>query len=303
MLVVKINLALFEPTHIIFGMRFMFARVASRIQWLPRRWLYSGICIITIATITLGQAQVSQAAEWWKILIQGAQIIQLSNMSDAQEVSLGEQTNQSLRRQVKISQNQALTGYVNQIGQRLARNSARPNIKYIFQVVEDESINAFATMGGFVYINTGLMKAADNEAQLAGVIGHEIGHITGRHSLQHIKQAAIAQGASSLLNVDRNQIVQMGVQLALTLPNSRQDEYDADRRGLTTMIQSGYAPTAMPEFMKKLMRSNSSPEFLSSHPAVSERVANLQRMIPAAYQNRTDGLNATTYKQNLRNFF
>lgn len=282
----------------------MFDRVASFRQWLQRRWLYSSISILTVGIITVGQPQLTQAADWIQILIQGAQIIQLSNVSDSQEASLGAQTNQALLNgKVKLYQSPAVTSYVDRIGQRLARNSARPNIKYTFQVVDDDGINAFATMGGYVYVNTGLLKAADNEAQLAGVMGHEIGHITGRHSLQHIKQAAIAQGASSLLNVDRNQIVQMGVQLALTLPNSRQDEYDADRRGLTTMIQSGYAPTAMPEFMKKLMRSNSSPEFLSSHPAVGERVNNLNRMIPAAYKNRTEGLNATTYQQNLRSFF
>jgi beta-barrel assembly-enhancing protease len=282
----------------------MFARPAFLRQWLHKQWLYPLISILTIGTVTVGQPQLSQAADWIQILIQGAQIIQLSNVSDAQEASLGAQTNQALLNdKVKLYQNPAVTSYVDRIGQRLARNSARPNIKYTFQVVDDDAINAFATMGGYVYVNTGLLKAADNEAQLAGVMGHEIGHITGRHSLQHIKQAAIAQGASSLLNVDRNQIVQMGVQLALTLPNSRQDEYDADRRGLTTMIQSGYAPTAMPEFMKKLMRANSSPEFLSSHPAVGERVNNLNRMIPTAYKNRTEGLNATTYQQNLRNFF
>jgi beta-barrel assembly-enhancing protease len=282
----------------------MFARVASLRQWLQRRWLYSCLGLLTVGVVTVVQPQVGQAAEWWQLLIQGAQIIQLSNVSDAQEASLGAQTNQSLLNgNIKLYQNQAVTNYVNQIGQRLARNSARPNIKYTFQVVQDDGINAFATMGGYVYVNTGLIKAADNEAQLAGVIGHEIGHITGRHALQHIKQAAITQGASSLLGVDRDQIVQMGVQLALTLPNSRQDEYDADRRGLKTMIQTGYAPTAMPEFMKKLMRANSSPEFMSSHPAVSERVNNLQKMIPTAYLNRTDGLNANAYKQNLPNFF
>lgn len=282
----------------------MFDRVASLRQWLQQRWVYSSLSLLTVGAVTVGQPQLTQAADWMQILIQGAQIIQLSNVSDAQEASLGAQTNQALLNdKVRIYQNPAVTSYIDRIGQKLARNSARPNIKYTFQVVEDDAINAFATMGGYVYINTGTIKAADNEAQLAAVIGHEIGHITGRHSLQHIKQAAIAQGASSLLNVDRSQIVQMGVQLALTLPNSRQDEYDADRRGLTTIIQSGYAPSAMPEFMKKLMSNNSAPEFLSSHPAVRERVSNLQRMIPAAYQNRTDGLNAAAYKQNLRNFF
>ena len=281
----------------------MLARVASLRQWLPRRWLYLSMSILTVGAILLGQPQMSQSADLLQLLIKGAQIAQLSNMNDAQEFALGAQTNQSIINEVKISQNQALTNYVNQIGQRLARSSARPNIKYTFQVVEDDNINAFATMGGFVYVNTGLIKAADNEAQLAGVMGHEIGHITGRHAIQHIKQAAIAQGASSLLGVDRDQIVQIGVQVALTLPNSRQDEYDADRRGLTTMIQTGYAPSAMPEFMKKLISGKSAPEFLSSHPAVTERVANLQRMIPASYRNRTDGLNASSYKQSLRSFF
>jgi beta-barrel assembly-enhancing protease len=281
----------------------MFARVASLRQWLPQRWFYAGISILTIGAIIIGQPQVSQSADLLQLLLRGAQIVQLSNMSDAQEIALGEQTNQSISNEVKISRNPAMINYINQIGQRLARNSARPNLKYTFQVVEDDNINAFATMGGFVYVNTGLMKAADNEAQLASVIGHEIGHITGRHSLQQVKQRAISQGVTSLLGVDRDQVVQIGVQVALTLPNSRQDEYDADRRGLTTMIQTGYAPSAMPEFMKKLISNKSSPEFLSSHPAVPERVANLQRMIPAAYRNRTDGLNASTYKQSLRNFF
>jgi beta-barrel assembly-enhancing protease len=282
----------------------MFARVASLRQWLQRSWLYFGISISIVGIIVIGQPQIGRAADWIQILMQGAQIVQLSNMSDAQEISLGAQTNQALLSdKVKVYQNPAANSYIDRIGQKLARNSTRPNIKYIFQVVDDKTINAFATMGGYVYINTGTIAAADNEAQLAGVIGHEIGHIAGRHALQHIKQAALTQGISSIAGVDRDTIVQMGVQLALTLPNSRQDEYDADKRGLTTMIQAGYAPSAMPEFMKKLVSNNSAPEFLSSHPAVTERVTNLQKMIPTAYKNRTDGLNATTYKQNLKSFF
>ena len=282
----------------------MFARVASLQKWLRRRWFYSCISALTVGIVTIGQPQIGQAADWLQILMQGAQIIQLSNVSDAQDASLGADTNRALlSERVRISQNPAVNSYVNRIGQRLARNSARPNIKYTFQVVEDDNINAFATMGGYVYVNTGLLKAADNEAQLAGVIGHEIGHITGRHALQRLKQATIAQGLSSIAGVDRNELAQIAAQVAFTLPNSRKDEYDADKRGLTTMIQSGYAPTAMPEFMKKLIRGNSAPEFLSSHPAVNERVNRLQQMIPSAYKSRTDGLNAATYKQNLRSFF
>jgi beta-barrel assembly-enhancing protease len=281
----------------------MLVRVASLCQWLQRWWLYTSLSILTIGIVALGQPQLVRAAEWWQILIQGAQIIQLSNVSDSQEASLGAETNRAILRQVRLFENLAATSYIDRIGQRLVRNSGRSNIRYTFQVVEDNAINAFATMGGYVYINTGTMKAADNEAQLAGVIGHEIGHIAGKHSLQRVRQSAIAQGISSVAGVDRDRIVQMGVQVALTLPNSRQDEYDADRRGLTMLIQTGYAPSGLPEFMKKLATSNSAPAFLSSHPAANERVTKLQSMIPAAYRNRTEGLNASAYKQNLRNFF
>ena len=286
----------------------MFERVASLRQWCQRRWLYASIGLLTVCIVTVGQPQIGRAADLIEILLKGAQfglqISELSNISDAQEASLGADTDRALVSQkVRLYQNPAVNSYVDRIGQRLARNSSRPNIKYTFQVVEDDAINAFATMGGYVYINTGLLKAADNEAQLAGIMGHEIGHIAGRHSIQHLKQAAINQGISSIAGFDRNQVVQLGVQLFSTLPNSREDENDADRRGLTTMIQTGYAPTAFPEFMKKLVSSSSSPEFLSTHPAASDRVAKLQKMIPSAYRNRTDGLNATTYKQNLRGFF
>jgi beta-barrel assembly-enhancing protease len=268
-----------------------------------RRLLYPVLSLWMVVSIVIGQPQVSRAFPWFEVLQQSVQYMQLANMNDGQEASLGAQINQQLSGQVKIYRNQSANNYVNQIGQRLARNSARPNIKYTFQVVEDNAVNAFATMGGFVYVNTGLLKIADNEAQLAGVIGHEIGHIAGRHSLQHMKQAALAQGLSTALGVNNDKLVQIGVQVALTLPNSRQDEYDADRQGLTTLTQTGYAPTAMPEFMKKLMSGSTPPEFLSSHPAVPDRVANLQRMIPSAYKNNTTGLSTTTYKRNLTSFF
>jgi beta-barrel assembly-enhancing protease len=281
----------------------MFAKVTSARWRSPIRLSQASIAMLTIGTLSIGQPQIGRAADWLQILMQGVQVLEIANLSDAQEASLGADTDRAIQRKVKLYRNPAVASYIDRIGQRLARNSTRPNLKYTFQVVDDNSINAFATMGGYVYVNTGLIKAADNEAQLAGVIGHEIGHIAGRHSIQHIKEAAIAQGLSSLVGVDRNTIVQIGVQVALTLPNSRQDEYDADRRGLTTMIQTGYAPTAMPEFMKKLATGNSAPAFLSSHPAVAERVTNLQKLIPPAYKDRTEGLNASTYKQNLRGFF
>lgn len=282
----------------------MLTRLTSLRQWIQRWWLYSFFSVVTVSTIALAQPQISQAAPWWQILIQGAQYVQLASLSDSQEAGLGAKIDQQLTSgQVKIYNNPNAIAYVNGIGQRLARNSARPNIRYTFQVVQDDGINAFATMGGFVYVNTGLLKAADNEAQLAGVMGHEIGHITGRHALQQMKQAALAQGLSSLAGVDTNQLAQIGVQVALTLPNSRKDEFDADERGLATIIKAGYAPSGLPEFLKKLVRANSSPDFLSSHPGANDRVTRLEKAIPATYRTRTEGLNAGTYKQQIQRFF
>jgi beta-barrel assembly-enhancing protease len=246
--------------------------------------------------------QPGQAVSLFELIIRGAQIIQVSNISDAQEMAIGAQTNQKIVSQMRMNTNPELNQYINNIGQNLARNSARPNIKYTFQVVQDDAINAFATMGGFVYINTGLMKASDNEAQLASVIGHEIGHITGRHSIEQMKQTMISQGITSAAGLSQNQAAQIGVEIALNRPNSREMEYDADRRGMANIVKVGYAPSAMPEFMKKLNSANSPPTFLSTHPSSPDRVARLNSMIPAQARSQTAGLNAPLYRQRVQYF-
>jgi beta-barrel assembly-enhancing protease len=267
-----------------------------------KRLLRITIALVTAASILLAAPLASQAVPWFEILIRGAQIIQVSNISDAQEVQLGASIDRELSQSVRISSNAQLTNYIDRIGQQLARTSARPGIRYTFKVVDDNNINAFATMGGYVYINTGTIRAADNEAQLASVIGHEIGHITGKHGVQNLKQKAIAQGISAVAGVQQDQIVQIGVELALNRPRSRKDEYDADNRGLNNIIKAGYAPSAMPEFMKKLVTSNAPPEILSTHPGAAERATRLQQSIPASYRTRTQGLDPSSYKQNLQRF-
>ena len=101
------------------------------------------------------------------------------------------------------------------------------DVAYTFQVVKDDSINAFATAGGYVYVTTGLLKAADNEAQLAGVLPHEIGHIAERHLIEQMQETAIARGLTSAAGLDENTAVQLGVELALLRHNSRFDEFQA----------------------------------------------------------------------------
>ncbi|MEL6940455.1 MAG: M48 family metallopeptidase [Cyanobacteria bacterium J06598_1] len=180
--------------------------------------------------------------------------------------------------QIKLFDNPGLDAYLKDIGQTLANVSDRPNIPYTFQVVEDDAVNAFATMGGYVYITTGLMAAADNEAELAGVVGHEIGHIAGRHAVKQMRQAAITQGITGALGVNRDRLVNIGTQIALQLPASRSDEYEADRHGFHSMGRAGYDQSGMVSFMRKLVRSGAPPEFLSTHPDARNRVNSLQEL-------------------------
>ncbi|UBF26251.1 M48 family metalloprotease [Kovacikia minuta CCNUW1] len=274
----------------------------SRLSRRSRGWIYPLISLAVALGLWLGQPVVARAISWGDLILQGIQVIQLSNVSDQQEVQLGRQINNELvRRQIRLYRDPRLQQYVNQIGQRLAANSSRPNIPYTFQVVDDSSVNAFATMGGFVYVNKGLLKLADNEAQLTSVMGHEIGHVAGQHALKQMKEAAIAQGVASLAGVNRNVLVNIGVDLALKRPNSRNDEFEADKMGLQTLGRSGYAQSAMVAFMTKLLKNSSAvPTFLSSHPATSDRVARLKQAIDPNRANVGDGLDNAAYRARIQ---
>lgn len=267
-----------------------------------RRLLYPLVSIFLSISLILGTAEVSQANRWFNLIFQGIQIIQLSNISDSQEVEIGKQINQQLvGNQVRLYQNSAINSYINEIGQRLAKQSQRTELPYTFQVVEDKSINAGATLGGFIYLNTGLIAAADNEAQLASVIGHELGHISERHLIKQMRQTAIARGVAVAAGLDRNTLVNIGVELALKLPNSRQDELEADQVGLETLTKAGYAPSAMVAFMEKLLNQGGSvPSFLSTHPAVADRITALEEAIDPTQENVGNGLDNNAYKTKIR---
>jgi predicted Zn-dependent protease len=267
-----------------------------------RRLFYPLISLGVALGLCLGTPAPSQAIKILPLLLQGVQVYQLSNISPRQEVELGKQMNDQLRQEVRISRNQRLTEYIQAIGNRLATHSDRRNIPYTFQVVEDDSINAFATAGGFMYVNMGLIEAADNEAELASVMGHEMGHIEGQHLVKQMRQRAIASGVATVAGLDRNQAVAIGVDLALNRPNSRQDEYDADTRGLKLLARAGYSPSAMVSFMKKLEGRGSIPTFLSTHPGASDRVKALQQQITKLPNNNNSyGLDNAAYKANIRN--
>ena len=265
------------------------------------RLIYPLISVVVALSLCLSTPLPGKAIDLLPLIFQGAQLFQLSNISDRQEVDLGKQINQQLQgSDIRLYRNSQVNNYVRQIGQRLVAYSDRPDIPYTFQVVDDDGINAFATMGGYVYINTGTIKAADNEAQLASVIGHEMGHIGGKHALKQMRQKALESGLLTAAGLDRNQAVALGVQVARNLPRSRQNEFDADQRGLRTLTNAGYAQSAMPAFMQKLVSKGSTPAFLSTHPATGDRIEALKRAINSQPSNRGGGLDGAAYKANIR---
>lgn len=266
-----------------------------------RRGLYGLMATLMAVTIGLATPTPSQAGIF-DLIFQGIRYVQLGNLSDRDEVNLGTQIDRQLKAQQGVrvyNRNASINSYINEIGQRLAVTSDRPDLPYTFQVVDDNSVNAFATTGGFVYIQTGLIRAAANEAELAGVMAHEIGHITGRHAINQMRQQALASGVAGGLGVRQDALVGLGVQLALQLPNSREAEYDADRRGFNTLGRAGYDTTGFISFMQKLEGRNTA-EFLSSHPNPGNRVSNLQSMNSAGtYANTGAGTDAAAYRSRI----
>ena len=268
-----------------------------------RRFCYGLLAFILTLALSSIDVRPSYSVSWLELMIRGIQIVQISNIDDSQEVELGKAINQELINsgRAKIYRDRAINNYISSIGQRLAKTSQRRDLPYTFQVVDDDSINAFATMGGYVYINTGLIAAADNEAELASVIGHEIGHVVGRHGVEQMRDRAISQGLLSAAGLDRSNAIQIGVELAVSRPNSRSDELEADRLGLDNMVKANYAPAGILGFMEKLLqKGGSTPSFLSTHPATNERIKILQQQIEPQTANVGDGLDRQAYKNRIR---
>ncbi len=173
-------------------------------------------------------------------------------MSEAQEIQTGLQAHKDVLKEYPALDNPALQGYVNAIGLRLAQESHRPQLKWQFTVVDSPDVNAFALPGGYVYITRGLMAYLNSEAELAGVIGHEIGHVTARHGVrQQSAQTAAGLGAvlGSLLVPGLNN--QAGATLLQTMAQAwtagygREHELESDRLGAQYLARAGYSPQAM----------------------------------------------------------
>ncbi len=216
--------------------------------------------------------------------------------SPSQEAQMGAQSFQSLKQNQKISTNSADQARVKAVADRLVAHVAMANVQWETVVFEDETPNAFALPGGKIGVHTGMLKLVENDAQLAAVMGHEIAHVTMRHSGQRFSaQFPIMLGyaglGAALQHEDwKTQQLAMtaygvGSQVFGVLPFSRQHEYQADEIGLKYMAKAGYDPQQAIQFwklMEKSAKAGKPPEFLSTHPSDSNRIARLEQALPAA---------------------
>ena len=224
--------------------------------------------------------------------------------SKQQDIAMGQEAAVEIEKEVQIVNDRELTAYIEKIGKKLAQHSQDPEYPFTFKLVADPAINAFALPGGPIYIHTGLITSADNEAQVAGVMGHEIGHVVLRHSTNQASKATMfqlpAMLAAGILDQKGGMLSalgQLGLGLGLNsalLSYSRKAEHDADIVGARMLSAAGYSPVEMATFFQKLEEAGGGggPQFMSSHPNPGNRVEYVTAEI-TGYRNSTDYITNT----------
>ena len=205
------------------------------------------------------------------------------------EIRMGKQYSMQVENSVKLVQDPVINEYVNRIGQNLVRNSDA-KVPFTIKVIDSDEVNAFALPGGFFYVNSGLILAADEEAELAGVMAHEISHVAARHGMRQMTRANIAQIATIPLifvggGIGYGVYEAAGLGLPLTFMKfQRNFEAEADYLGLQYMYKTGYDPQAFVSFFEKLQaREKKKPgtiaKAFASHPQTPDRIAASQKEI------------------------
>ncbi|MGE0552287.1 MAG: M48 family metalloprotease [Gemmatimonadales bacterium] len=237
---------------------------------------------------------------------------ELSLISESQEIEMGREAAVEVRRSMGLVPDSALQRYVRGIGLRLAAASERPQLPWSFDVVDDAAVNAFALPGGFIFVTRGILAHMSSEAELASVLGHEIGHVTAKHSVRQISRAQVLQlglGVGSVLSSDvaaLSGVLSSGLGL-LMLKYGRDDETQADDLGFRYALDDGYDVRAMKSMFAMLQRVSAAgggggrlPQWLSTHPDPENRIAKTdQRLATVTVDLSAKRLNASGFLQQL----
>ena len=210
-------------------------------------------------------------------------------MSENQEKQVGAQEHAKIMKQYGVYKDKKLQNYVKDVGQKVVKHTERPNVQYQFFLLDSPMVNAFALPGGYIYLTRGLLALANSEAEMASVLAHEAGHITGRHSAERYSRGVATSLGAMILSAA---VGSSGVSQALGIGSdlyiksySRGQESQADSLGIRYLNRSGYTPTAMASFLTNLQadtaleakmdgkNAQAGASYFSTHPATAERVA------------------------------
>lgn len=213
-----------------------------------------------------------------------------NTFSDSEEMTMGRSAAVDVEKDRPILSDAELTGYLNRIGAKVAAASQRPQLDYHFKVVDSPSINAFSLPGGYVYVNRGLLDVVESEAELAGVLGHEVGHVVAFHSMNDVARQSLANRAISEVKkagLTQDQKIQGMIDeyggtflLFVNKKFSREEENEADLLGLYNTVRAGWDPNGLIAFLNRLINLGADKDLrailLRNHPLPEERVEDLK---------------------------
>ena len=212
-------------------------------------------------------------------------------VSEEREIALGRTNAEEIAAKYPLVTDSVVSAYVQALGMRLARGTSRPSLPWHFAVVNSKDVNAFALPGGFVYVNRGLIEHTGHMDELAGVLGHEIGHIVRRHSVQQLKRSggtrvgiALFCGLTSICD---SQTARIAIDLggaAWLARHSRSAEAEADSEAVANTVRAGVSPEGIPTMFETMLSMRSSDPglvqtFFGSHPVEEDRIATTRRLV------------------------
>lgn len=227
---------------------------------------------------------------------------QLILVSPAQEIAMGLQASEDIKSKSQLITSGKQYRRVVSVGKNIAKIAEKPEYQWEFNLIKnDKTINAFVLPGGKVFFYTGILNVMDNDAQLASVMAHEIGHALARHGAERMTLSMLSdlagQGIASAAGWNSKEFklaYGMASNVGVLLPYSRRHESEADSIGLYLMAQAGYDPRESIRFWEKMekLKSSSTPEFLSTHPSSHARIENLKAILPSAMSYYQGAINS-----------
>lgn len=240
--------------------------------------------LLMASVATTAEAQLSRLTGQAQKVKSGLDQVKDLIITEQEERDMGAAISEKLRQKYGVVQNQAVHKYVTLLGSVVASSSAKPSLAWTFVVLDTDGVNAFAAPGGFIHITRGALALIRNESELAGVLGHEIAHVTEKHTINAIRNAKVVDAGASLT---RSQLIDRVTQAAYEniVENSfdRDDENKSDELGLKMANAAGYAPTGLGAFLTKLADRNKDLKersgVFASHPETRSRLDRLKRQI------------------------